>query len=181
MKYFLLYLCITICYSTSYSQKGKTKAGPIFKDFGEVYTVKNADLLLDTDKKYKVIFDVYTDEKKIGKMNPLINTVARFMNMHGQNGVPKENMDLVIVLHGAATKNALSDKAFKKDFKSKNPNSDLIAALQEKKVQIYVCGQSLLSKGYDEQDVSKNVQVSLSALTALVKYQADGYQLISFN
>ena len=181
MKYFLLSLCMTICFTTSYSQKSKTKAGPVFKDFGEVYAVKNADLLLDTNKKHKVIFDVYTDEKKSGKINPLINTVARFMNMHGQNGVPQENMDLVIVLHGAATKNALSDKAFKKDYKSKNPNTDLIAALQEKNVQIYVCGQSLLSKGYDAQDVSKNVQVSLSALTALVKYQEDGYQLINFN
>jgi hypothetical protein len=26
-----------------------------------------------------MIFDVYTDEKKSRKMNPLINTVARFM------------------------------------------------------------------------------------------------------
>ena len=181
MKYFLFFLCVTTCFTTSYSQKNQTKAGPVFKDFGEVYAVKNADLLLDTDKKYKVIFDVYTDDKKSGMMNPLINTVARFMNMHGQNGVPQENMDLVIVLHGAATKNALSDKAFKKNYKSKNPNTDLIAALQEKNVQIYVCGQSLLSKGYDAQDVSKNVQVSLSALTALVKYQEDGYQLINFN
>ena len=118
MKYFLLSLCMTFCFSTSYSQKSKTKAGPVFKDFGEVYAVKNADLLLDTEKTHKVIFDVYTDEKKSGKINPLINTVARFMNMHGQNGVPQENMDLVIVLHGAATKNALTDKAFKKDFKS---------------------------------------------------------------
>jgi hypothetical protein len=79
MKSFLLYLCLIVCFSTSYSQKSQTKAGPVFKDFGEVYTVKNADLLLDVDKKYKVIFDVYTDEKKSRKMNPLINTVARFM------------------------------------------------------------------------------------------------------
>ena len=79
MKYFLLSLLLTIFVSTSYSQNKKTKAGPVFKDFGEVYAVKNADLLLDVDKKYKVIFDVYTDEKKSRKMNPLINTVARFM------------------------------------------------------------------------------------------------------
>lgn len=181
MKYFLFSLYTILCITISYAQKNGTKAGPVIKEFGEVYAIKDADLLLETNKKYKVIFDVYTDEKKAGNMNPLINTVARFMNMHGQNGVPEENMDLIIVLHGAATKNALSDKAYKKAFKGKNPNTELIEALTEKKVKVYVCGQSLISKGYDEQDVSDQVQVSLSALTALVKYQEEGYQLINFN
>lgn len=181
MKYFLSSLCILICYSVCYAQSAETKAGPIINDYGQVFTVNEADLLLEKDKTYKVIFDVYTDDKKVSNMNPLINTVARFMNMHGQNGVPEENMELVIVLHGAATKNALSDKAFNKAYKRDNPNSGLMAALNQKSVKIYVCGQSLLSKGYRAEDVSKDVDVSLSALTALVKYQAEGYQLINFN
>jgi intracellular sulfur oxidation DsrE/DsrF family protein len=181
MKYFLLSLYISICYSAGYSQITQTKAGPVINEYGQVFTVNDADLLLDKDQKYKVIFDVYTDDKKPSNINPLINTVARFMNMHGQNGVPEQNMDLVIVLHGAATKDALSDTAFNKSYKRNNPNSGLMAALKNKNVKIYVCGQSLLSKGYNNEDVSEDVQVSLSALTALVKYQTDGYQLINFN
>ena len=181
MKYFLASLCILICNSVSYAQSAATKAGPIINEYGQVFTVNEADLLLEKDKTYKVIFDVYTDDKKVSNMNPLINTVARFMNMHGQNGVPEENMELVIVLHGAATKNALSDQSYKKAYKRNNPNSGLMAALNEKNVKIYVCGQSLLSKGYHKEDVSEDVEVSLSALTALVKYQTEGYQLINFN
>jgi len=90
-------------------------------------------------------------------------------------------MELVIVLHGAATKNSLSDQAFNKAYKKNNPNSGLMTALKDKNVKIYVCGQSLLSKGYNAGDVSEDVEVSLSALTALVKYQTEGYQLINFN
>ncbi len=181
MKYFLFFILANISLTIGYSQKSKTKTGPVFEDFGAVFTIEDADLLLDADKNYKVIFDVYTDEKKAGQMNPLINTVARFMNMHAQNGLAEDQMEIVVVLHGAATKNALSEKAFKKDFKIKHPNSKLINALVEKGVKIYVCGQSMKSKGYEAKDISEDVEISLSALTALVKYQSDGYQLINFN
>ena len=181
MKYFLLLIIASISITTGYSQKNKTKTGPVFDDFGAVFTIDDADLLLDTDKNYKVIFDVYTDDKKPGNMNPLINTVARFMNMHAQNGLPEDQMDIVVVLHGAALKNALTKKVFKKEFKTKHPNAELIAALVEKDVKICVCGQSMKSRGYQAKDISENVKISLSALTALVKYQSEGYQIINFN
>ncbi|MEL4455000.1 DsrE family protein [Lutimonas vermicola] len=181
MKYFLFIIVANISVTIGYSQKQKTKTGPVFEDFGAVFTIDNADLLLDEDKMYKVIFDVYTDEKKAGHMNSLINTVARFMNMHAQNGLHEDHMEIIVVLHGAATKNALSEKAFKKEFKTKHPNEALIEALTDKKVKIYVCGQSMKSKGYEAKDISEDVQISLSALTVLVKYQSEGYQLINFN
>lgn len=181
MKNFLFAFTVMICISNCYSQKNKTSTGPVFEEFGYVYSIENADLLLDTDKKYKVIFDVYSDEKKSSQMNALINTVARFMNMHGQQGVKEENMDIVVVLHGAATKNALTEKKFKKLFKTKHPNSELIEALVAKNVKIYVCGQSMKSKDYKASDISENVKISLSALTALVKYESEGYQIINFN
>ena len=147
----------------------------------QFFTVEDADLLLDVDKNYKVIFDVYTDADKTDQMNPLLNTVARFMNMHAQNGLPEDQMSIVVVLHGAGTKNALSEKAFKKKYKVKHPNTKLIDALVEKDVKIYLCGQSMKSRGYEPKDISENVKISLSALTALVKYQAEGYQIINFN
>ena len=181
MKYFIFLIIASISFTTSYSQKNKTQMGPVFEDFGAVFTIEDADLLLDTDKNYKVIFDVYTDNKKPENMNPLINTVARFMNMHAQNGLSEDQMDIVVVLHGAAVKNALTEKTFKKAYKTKHPNTDLISELVEKGVKIYVCGQSMKSKGYDAKDISEDVKISLSALTALVKYQSEGFQIINFN
>ncbi len=132
MKYFLFFIVAIISITIGYSQKNKTKTGPVFDDFGAVFTIDDADLLLDSDKNYKVIFDVYTDDKKPENMNPLINTVARFMNMHAQNGLPEDQMDIVVVLHGAALKNALTEKAFKKEFKTKHPNAKLIAPWSKK-------------------------------------------------
>lgn len=181
MKYFLLNLCFITCLSMVCSVKAQVKKGPVLDNFGPVYPIEDADLLLNSDRLYKVIFDVYSDEKRSDEVNPLIHTAARFLNMHGQYGVPEENMKLVVVLHGPATKNALSDKAHKKIAKKPNPNTALLKALSDKGVKIYVCGQSLKSKGFEAGDLSEDVQVSLSAMTALVKYQSEGYALINFN
>ncbi len=181
MKKYITICVVLFVTSFSFSQETKTYKGPVIKDFGQVYKVKNPDLLLDKNKKYKVIFDVYSNGKNKKEINASINTVARFLNMHAQNNINPDNISIVLVLHGAATKNALSDKAFKREFKISNPNTDLIKALIKENVLIYVCGQSFIHKGYNRKDLSKNVALSLSALTALVKYQSEGYQLITFN
>lgn len=181
MKKNILLIILSLFITNSYSQENKTIKGPVIKNFGQVYKIKNPDLLLDKNKKYKVIFDIYSDGENIKKINASINTVARFLNMHAQNNIDPKNLNIILVLHGAATKNVLTDKAFKREFHVSNPNTDLIKALKKENVQIFVCGQSFAYKGYKKNDLSSNVKLSLSALTALVKYQSDGYQLITFN
>ncbi len=181
MKKNILLIILSLYLTISYSQENKTTKGPVIKYFGQVYKIKKPDLLLDKDKKYKIIFDVYSDGKHKKEINASINTVARFLNMHAQNDIKPKNLDIVLILHGAATKNVLSDKAFKREFKMLNPNTELIKALKKVNVDIFVCGQSFAFKGYARNDLSKNVELSLSALTALVKYQSEGYQLITFN
>ncbi len=180
MKNIFIFL-ICISFSGVYAQKHQKKAGPIIKDFGHVFTIENPQLLLQNDKVYKVIFDVYTNTDKEGVINPLINTVARYLNMHAQNGVPTENMKVAMVMHGKAAKDALSNDAYREKYKIDNPNAKLISALKEANVDIYVCGQSYKSRGLPIEGLSKDVKLSLSALTALVEYQENGYKIINFN
>ena len=177
----VLLLGLFICYSTSYAQENMSKAGPIIKNYGQVYKIENPQLNLQKDKEYKVIFDIYTNTKKEGAINPLINTVARYLNMHAQNGVLAQNMKVAFVMHGAAAKDALSNEAYKEQFGIENPNDGLITALKEANVDIFVCGQSYKSRGYPVKGISKDVKLSLSALTALVAYQENGYKIINFN
>ena len=150
-------------------------------NFGKVFTIEKPDLLLKTDNTYKAVFDVFKDSKKKSKINPSIVTVARYINMHVQQGVPAENLKIALVLHGAATKNALNDESYRKKYGKENPNSALLHALKQANVDIFVCGQSLYARGYTKENTSTNVQVSLSALTALIHYQSEGYHQINFN
>lgn len=182
MKRIIVLLLLT-SFSSIIAQETKTKMGrPILEDFGQVFQIENPDLNLDKDTIYKVIFDIYTDSsKKEGSINPLLNTVARYLNMHAQHGVPAANMKVVIVLHGAPTKSVLNTTAYEKKYNIKNPNTELINALEKVGVELYVCGQSYLANGFEIKDKSDAVKLSLSALTALVKFQNEGYQLITFN
>jgi intracellular sulfur oxidation DsrE/DsrF family protein len=153
----------------------------LIKDFGKVYEIESPDLLLDTNTEYKVIFDIYTNNANGEKINPLLNTVARFINMHAEQGVLLENMNIAVILHGKATKSALTDASYNELYKINNPNSKLIEILKNTNVEIYVCGQSYMASKYEVKDKSENVKMALSALTALVEYQKNGYQIINFN
>lgn len=178
---FFLYILLFISFTAAYGQQSKAKDGPIIKNFGKVYDVKSPDLKLSKDAVHKVFFDIYTDSGKDGSMNPLINTVARFLNMHGQQGVSSRNMKVAFVIHGPAVKNILSDEAYQEKFEVNNPNTDILKALSKADVDIFVCGQSLSARGYKKKAVSKHVLVALSAMTALVDYQQKGYKVINFN
>ena len=131
-------ICLVLSMSCIYGQKFKTVKGPVFEKFGHTYMIDNPDLLLDTDKSYQVMFDVFTDPSDGKSMNPLINTVARFINMHVKSGVPLENLSMVLVLHGSAVTSALSERSFKKEFNKKPPNELLIRKLMASKVDILV-------------------------------------------
>ncbi|MGA9270037.1 MAG: DsrE family protein, partial [Lutimonas sp.] len=121
------------------------------------------------------------DQGGKAEVNPLLNTVARFLNMHGQTGLSNEQMNVVVILHGAGAKNALNEEAYRKKFGRDNPNADLLKALDRVGVDFYICGQSLYSRGFSPSDVAEPVELSLSAMTALVHFQGEGYQLINFN
>jgi len=162
------------------AQADNTKKGPVFKDFGAVYPVEKPYFNLDKNKKYKVIFDVGSSPKDVSKLNPLLNAAARLINMHVQAGIPKENIEVTLVLHGSATKNVLNQKEFKKRYEMDNPNFQIIKELDKKGVHVYVCGQSASYHKITKKDMSKSVRMALSALTVLIDYQTNGYQLIRF-
>jgi intracellular sulfur oxidation DsrE/DsrF family protein len=170
---FLFLLNILVLYSQ--------EKGIILENTGNVYRVDNPDLEFEKNKEYKVIFDVYTDSPNIDMDNPMLKTVARYLQIHTQYGIPRENLKIAVIIHGLASKNVLSDEAYKKEFKVKNPNTNLIKALKDNDIEIFVCGQSYAGKGYEAKDKSPHVKMALSAMTALVWYQTAGYQIINFN
>ncbi|WP_165750206.1 DsrE family protein [Cellulophaga sp. Z1A5H] len=160
---------------------GQEKAsGPIIKDFGEVFKVEKPDFKVATTQEFKAVFDVGNSPKEHTKINPYMETGARFLNMHAQAGVPVNQLKAALVIHGAATKDVLTDAAYKKKYGTKNPNLELIKALLAADVQVILCGQSANSWKIEKTEMINGVQLSLSAMTALVLLQNDDYRLIKF-
>ena len=143
--------------------------GPVIEGYGPTYSINDRDVPLQEGFVYKAVFDIAEDPAP-ESVNRNLVSVARYLNMHARNGVPVENMDLAIVVHGPAVKNLLVE--------DNNPNLELISLLQEAGVDFYICGQSMTFGGIVRNELTGGVQVALSAMTMLTILQSDGYALL---
>jgi intracellular sulfur oxidation DsrE/DsrF family protein len=155
-------------------------AGPVIRNFGEVWKVENTTFATDTAEEFKVVFDVMDSPDSHMELNRTIETAARFLNMHVQNGIPAANLKVYLVVHNKATKDILDDPYYEDRFGMPNPNSALIKDLLRAGVGVVLCGQSSVSRQMPATQAIDGVQLALSAMTALVQLQNEGYQLIKF-
>jgi len=154
--------------------------GPLVQDFGAFWPVADTDFSTDTEKVYKVIFDVHNTADDPAELNVMLNTLARFLNMHAWAGVPKENLHVACVIHNKASKDALSSEFYRKRYGVDNPNEPLLEALEAAGADIYMCGQSIYSRGMAPEQLAEPVQIALSAMTIILSLEEEGYQLIRF-
>ncbi len=176
---YILILFIAFIFPLLLSSQDKS-SGPIIENFGKVWAIDNPDFKVDTTKTYKAVFDIMNSPESHDKVNTSIETAARFLNMHAQSGVPAENLKVALVVHNKASKDIITDKAYQKRYGTNNPNSKLIKALQNAGGKIVFCGQSSVSRGFPREEVIEGVQLSLSAMTALIQLQDDDFRLIKF-
>lgn len=171
-------LSITLLLLTLTASADDPSLGPAIEGFGPTYAIAYRDVPLREGFMHKVVFDAGSGPDDTAALNQELVSVARFMNMHARNGVPVENMDLAVVLHGAALKSALNDVAYKSRYDIANPNRELLMKLKEAGVAFYSCGQSMEFNGITKKELLSPVKVGLSAMTMLTYLQSDGYALL---
>ncbi|TKD66297.1 hypothetical protein FBT53_03565 [Flavobacterium sp. ASW18X] len=178
MKMKLFYLFVLLFGMMLSAQEKAT--GPIISEFGAVYKISNPDFKTNVESEFKVVFDVYSSPKDPNMLNRSIETAARFLNMHSQAGVPAEQLHVALVVHGKAALDVLVSTAYKKRNAVDNPNEPLLHDLLSNKVSVILCGQSANGRGIEKSELIPGVQLALSAMTALIQLQNQGYQLIKF-
>tara|TARA_R110002020_G_scaffold387546_1_gene598277 strand:+ start:84399 stop:84935 length:537 start_codon:yes stop_codon:yes gene_type:complete len=154
--------------------------GKVIENYGTTFSVPNPDFKTDTDLIFKVVFDIAKAPENPADLNRYFNTVARFLNMHKNAGIPQENLKPVMVVHGEAAMGLLKNEFYKEKYGVDNPNLDLLEALHAAQVPVILCGQTAGSKGLTKENTWQYAQFALSAMTALIQLQNDGYQLITF-
>lgn len=164
-------LVASVCSAAEFS------AGPVFQDYGKKVQVKGVRFNADT--QFKVAFDVAKGAEP-GELNRQFDSLARFINMHVASGVPAENIELALVVHGSATLDLLADPAYQQKQGGKNANIALLNALMANHVRVIVCGQSAAAHGYANDAFLPGVEVALSAMSAHALLQQQGYTLNPF-
>ncbi len=145
------------------------KTGPVIEAFGPVASVPGANV--DGEAVFKVAFDV-AEAAEPGAINRRLESAARFLNMHAAAGVPVENIEIAIIVHGPAALDLVAS--------DKNANAGLIAALIEAGVTIELCGQTAAYRDIAAEELLPGVTLSLSAMTSHALMQQDGYTLNPF-
>ena len=155
--------------------------GPLIEGFGRHVDLPNADFVMRTDDNiYKVAFEIFQPLNAPERPHMRLEAAARFMNMHAHAGISKENLQVKLVLHGGGTRAAMTNEAYQERYEMDNPSLPLLEALSAAGVELFLCEQSRVLNGLDANEVSAPVKSALSAMTAVVTLQADGYQFLTY-
>ena len=180
MKFRELLICVCILFMAGSLNAAESRTGPVIKDYGSVFEVPEGSWNLNKDTHYKVSMDVSATADFSDDLNRNIESAARFLNMHASNGIDPENIELAIVVHGAAGKDLLTDAAYEARFNEANPNTAMLNALGSAGVKIFLCGQTAAYRGFVLDELNPAVTMALSAMTAHVRLQSEAYTLIPF-
>jgi intracellular sulfur oxidation DsrE/DsrF family protein len=172
---FVLGMCLGATFITVAQENQK-----IIKDYGQTFNVENPDIKTDMNANHKIIFDVNQSSEDKSVVNKYIETAARFLNMHAKAGLKREQLHVAMTLHGGAWQDVMTNEAYKEKFGVDNPNFELINQLTEAGVDIILCGQTAGARGLNKTNVNPNVKFALSAMTALLQYQNNGYRFLKF-
>jgi len=146
---------------------------PIISGHGGVMQLPDA--AMQPRSGTKLLVDV-TRGGDPAELNGALEKVAKYLNIHAGGGAEPADAHIAVVFHGDATLIVLNPDAYTNEFGTKgNPNLKLLQQLHEADVEMYVCGQSLISKGSSPDEVAVFIETAVSALTAVVNLQSDGY------
>lgn len=173
----IFFLMVT---SMVFGQDIRHEAGPVIQSEGAVFYGYLPQHPVDTSMHYYVVFDIHAGDQNPDQINLLLNSMARFINLHTRYGVPVDHLHLAGVFHGSAGKDALDDAAYQERFGMPNPNAKLLDELQRVGVELFLCGQTAYGRGLDPATLNPAVKLALSAMTILTEYQQKGYALIRF-
>lgn len=187
MKKNLLLLALFLVPSLALAQmpahlEGKMEY-PVFDFDPWVGVVKTKSKVLKYDKSltYKMAIDVtdgVRDSTRI--LRPLTET-ARSYNLAIANGVPKRKLETAVVIHGSAIWGILNNEAYKEKYGVDNPNLEAIKIMKKQGVEFYVCAQVLAFRNIPFENISKDIDIAVSAKTALMTLDQMGYTYMNVN
>ena len=157
----------------------QTKVTPAVP-YGGIYDMEEATLRPDPAREYRLVIDVYSGSEIPDSVAFGLYNVCRTLNLFAVAGVPPENLDVVLALHGEATYGIANDGLYREWFGVANPNLPVIAALREAGVRVTVCGQSLIGREIPPEAVAEDVEIATSMLTTVAHYQMLGYAVFRF-
>jgi intracellular sulfur oxidation DsrE/DsrF family protein len=170
---FLLFLMV---FSTAFSQ-GQDIIFPAIQGYGGVNPVPFETENPDPSAQYKFVIELGRRLEDKTQVADMLDYAARMYNLHIYAGVPKENIQLAIVIYSGSTPMVLADATHTQRFDQANPNGELIDELLRNGIQVIVCGQSMMKQNLLPTDIYPGVRMAVSRFTATTDLIGKGYKL----
>ena len=155
-------------------------ATPVRADPATVQPDARAMVMVDKNARYRVVYDIHSDEIAAGISKGLYYARGLFEAFRKQ-GVTAAQVDARLVLHGDAAVMLLRDETYQTatgDPFSVNPNDKIVQDLLNLGVSVEICHSAMKSKGWKAHDVLPGVTIVHDGYTRLIKLQNDGYAYI---
>ncbi len=150
---------------------------PAIQGYGGVNTVPFEVEKPDPDKKYRFVIELGDRIVDKALVADMLDYAARMYNLHRYAGIPKENIELAIVVYSGSTPMVLSNQTYRKRFDQENPNTALLDELHRNGIQVIVCGQSMMKQKLLPEDIYPGIRRAVSRFTATTDLLGKGYQL----
>ena len=159
---------------------GQGRINPTIESYGGIFDAPYAVEKPDPNQQYKIVIDIATNDAEPDEIAYSLFNVARLMNLHAMGGVPKENMHVVLAIHGGAAYSVMNNEEYQKKYDVESPYLELFKELKEAGVKMFACSQSLRGRGIDHKKMVPEVGVATSMLTVMTTYQLKGYAALKF-
>jgi intracellular sulfur oxidation DsrE/DsrF family protein len=176
MKLLILICCLLFCYPVS----AQTSSSPIIPEADGFFILPGAALQPDKNHIYKAVYNATAMPDSPEKILPALNMAGSELNALGVYGIPVSHAKFAIVFHGDAVYGILDNNHYKQKFGMDNPNLNVLNELKKNGVELFVCGQNLLSENIDLKTISIDVSIASDALIVLMTYQNNGYALMNY-
>lgn len=178
MKTILLSFLILTSLTAAFSQTSTE-----LEFYGPVYEIENVDFKTDLNQEFKAVFDVAGISETKEKPNRKFVTLARYLRLHQAPELDDNSVKAALIVHGSAIFDLFTHEAYADYHKQenlKNPNYDLLSVLSEHNVDIILCGQTYKHRSIDKNKLHPDVKIALSAMSAHIQLNKQGYTLINF-
>ncbi|MEL7497081.1 MAG: DsrE family protein [Planctomycetota bacterium] len=176
----LLAIAIVATSISMAQEKSNTfQSGEAIPEFGKIAKVQS-DVDIPNDVVLKVRFDVARQAEE-DQISSTMESVARFINLHAASGLPPNNLQIAIVLHGDAIMDVTQPGFYgiRHDGR-KQASVDAVRSLHQHGVKFYVCGQSAAFHKVDKVNLLPVIKVAPSAMTMHAWLAEQGYSLNPF-
>jgi intracellular sulfur oxidation DsrE/DsrF family protein len=166
--------------TTSLVAQVSAPKAPVIPSADGYVAIPNAAIPPDRGHTYRAIFDASQGAAKPTEILPALNAAGSELNAFAVAGVPRSNVKFAVVFHGPALEGLLNDLRYQAKFGVSNPNLAVLDQLRRAGVELFACGQNLVSAHIDRSSLSPTIVVASDALIVLMEYHNRGYALLSF-